>query len=146
VRLFFPPFPFCGYHANESPLGPVTNNQLGMCDYNSIEQRDVGLHRGPFGFAFNIHHSRSSPVRFVSPQLTNLSRPNAAGQKWNYLSHQMPNEVTFLRCFDSLQGVDGEALFTPHGSLKVVNDKPYDGEYLPRTSIEVRLVVFHEKL
>jgi len=58
----------------------------------------------------------------------------------------MPNEVTFLRCFDSLQGVDGEALFTPHGSLKVVNDKPYDGEYLPRTSIEVRLVVFHEKL
>lgn len=67
-----------------------------------------------------------------------------ANQKWNYIQHQTPSEIIYIKCYDSFQGKDGIAKSCPHTACDVFGEKEFEGEVKPRESIEVRLVVLHE--
>jgi predicted N-acetyltransferase YhbS len=56
----------------------------------------------------------------------------------------MPDEVILLKCYDSLQGKDGSALYCGHVAVQVDGDDEGIAQELvkPRESIEVRLVVW----
>ncbi|KAG6377064.1 hypothetical protein JVT61DRAFT_1114 [Boletus reticuloceps] len=58
------------------------------------------------------------------------------GHKWYYLSDQTPDEVTFIKCFDS--DVD-KARLTPHSAF---HDSTSPPDAPQRQSIEVRALVF----
>ncbi|KAL1411645.1 hypothetical protein Q8F55_002609 [Vanrija albida] len=106
--------------------GPVTNAPLAMLSYHDI-QSDISKHGSQFGVGMDIHHR--------------------TGQGWAYIRHQMPDEVVFLKCFDTAQGADGSALYCGHVAVKVDNDADGIAPELvvPRESIEVRLVALWDK-
>ncbi|GAA5926415.1 uncharacterized protein JCM15063_000270 [Sporobolomyces koalae] len=107
--------------------GPVTNAPLAVCDYRSMDfTKDLMRCAGAYGTHWSIHHN---------PQ-----------QRWSYISHQMPDEILLLRCYDSEMGADGQALFSAHTAVDVQNEPLPKGidpntPLVPRTSVEVRLVV-----
>ncbi|CAD6575443.1 MAG: hypothetical protein TREMPRED_001422 [Tremellales sp. Tagirdzhanova-0007] len=106
--------------------GPVTNAPLAMLDYRSLGPGDMAKHGHMFGVGFDIHHS--------------------AGQSWSYIRHQQSDEIIFLKCFDSMQGADGSALYAGHVAVKVDGEEEGIASELirPRESIEVRLVAVWE--
>ncbi|GAA5855750.1 hypothetical protein JCM3766R1_002223 [Sporobolomyces carnicolor] len=110
--------------------GPVTNAPLAVCSYRSLDfEEDLMRCAGAYGTHWSISHS---------PE-----------QRWSYISHQMPDEALLLRCYDSHMGAEGQALFSAHTAVDV-NDEPLptgiaEGTPLvPRTSVEVRLIVLHK--
>ncbi len=50
-----------------------------------------------------------------------------------------PDEALLLKCFDS--ATDGRARFAPHTAFE---DPTAPADVLPRESIEIRTLVFHE--
>ena len=58
--------------------------------------------------------------------------------RWYFKYAQRPDEVTLIKCYDSL--VDGRARRVPHTAF--VNPEEEDKE--PRESIEVRALVFYD--
>jgi len=100
------------------------------------------IHKDPLAVAeaSSVPDSDLVPVSLVYPDRvgeTFTVRPNAS-HVWYYLHGQTPEEVLFIKCFDSLE--DGRARRVPHTSF-------VDQEYvnsLSRESIEVRALVFHE--
>ncbi|KAF8555715.1 hypothetical protein OG21DRAFT_1460557 [Imleria badia] len=99
----------------------VAHKPLAVADYRSIDPdtdlistRHIYAHRE--GATFSVKYN--------------------PGHRWYYLSDQTPNEVTFIKCFDS--DVD-KARLTPHSAF-------HDGTSPPdapqRQSIEVRALVF----
>lgn len=108
-------------------VGPVTNAPLAMCDYRSTTTKDYTPFASPFGTGLDVFPSTS--------------------QRWGYIRHQMPNEVIFLKCYDSWQGKDGSALHVPHVAVEVEGEQDGVPEELirPRESIEVRLVALWDK-
>ncbi|CAD6580511.1 MAG: hypothetical protein TREMPRED_002763, partial [Tremellales sp. Tagirdzhanova-0007] len=106
--------------------GPVTNAPLAMLDYRSLSPGDLAKHGHMFGVGFDIHHS--------------------AAQSWSYIRHQQSDEIIYLKCFDSMQGADGSALYVGHVAVKVDGDEDEIAPELirPRESIEVRLVALWE--
>jgi hypothetical protein len=109
-----------------TPSGPVTNAPLAMCDYRTTEPSDFAPHASPFGIGLDFFHSTD--------------------QQWGYIRHQMPDEIIFLKCYDSLQGVDGSAAYVPHVAFNADDDRSGIAPELdrPRESIEVRLVALWE--
>ncbi|KAL4248818.1 asaB hydroxylase/desaturase family protein [Abortiporus biennis] len=80
------------------------------------------------------------PVRFIYPDREGGTfnvryNPN---HKWHYLSNQTPDEVTFIKCFDSK--VD-RARLCPHSAF-LDESSPKDAPR--RESIEVRALVFSD--
>ena len=59
--------------------------------------------------------------------------------KWYYLRNQTPDEVMFVKCFDSK--LDGRVRRAPHSSFE---DPRTKDEQKARQSIEVRCLVFWE--
>ncbi|GAA6059583.1 hypothetical protein JCM10212_000639 [Sporobolomyces blumeae] len=109
--------------------GPVTNAPLAACDYRGFDsENDLLRVKSAYGDSVAVSYS--------------------PGQRWAYVSHQMPDEVLLLRCYDSNMGIDGEALFSAHSAVEIVNEPaPFGRErepVVPRTSVEVRFVVLHK--
>jgi hypothetical protein len=98
-----------------------------------------------YGTGYGIHHNRTllSGHDSAPPSVGLTPLFVAAAQRWNYISHQLPSEAIFLRCYDSWQGRDGKAKFGPHVAGDVTGEKKLELPEVPRTSIEVRLVVLH---
>jgi len=97
-------------------------------------------------FVFDSIH-RIAIMRSTSLTLRDCSSP--AEQRWAYISHQMPNEALLLRCYDSEMGSQGQALFSAHTAVDVINEPLPAGmeegtPLIPRTSVEVRLIVLHK--
>lgn len=124
-------------------LGPVTNAPLGVIPFNSLRPESISTHAHLFGTGHDIHHHPS--------------------QEWAYIRHQMPNEIIFLKCFDSenlhLQDGDGEeelktrreregeVPFCGHVAVDVGEQDELsweEGGGRARESIEVRLVALWE--
>lgn len=103
-------------------VGPVTNAPLAMLDFTTIKPADIDKHASMFGIGMDLHHSPA--------------------QRWGYIRHQMPDEVVWLKCFDSAQGSDGSALYSGHVAVDVGAQDGDEG--VPRESIEVRLVALWE--
>ncbi|KAF2645884.1 hypothetical protein P280DRAFT_442836 [Massarina eburnea CBS 473.64] len=92
--------------------------------------------------------AEASSVSDDSLVVTELIYPNRRGEtlavkhdpkhKWFYKSGLSPDEVLFIKCFDSK--LDGRARRVPHTAFPV----PGTEDKEPRESIEVRALVFHE--
>jgi len=107
-------------------IGPVTNAPLAVGDFRTFDcQNDLSIHASVYGTGLGVTHN---------PE-----------QTWSYIPRQLPSEAILLKCYDSEQGQNGSALFGPHVACTEVFGEPaFDDEHVPRTSIEVRLVVLHE--
>lgn len=110
--------------------GPVTNAPLAVCSFRSLNvENDLMRCAGAYGTHWSVSYS---------PR-----------QEWSYLSHQMPDEVLLLRCYDSEMSREGQALFSAHTAVDVHNEPLPSGiesgtPLVPRTSVEVRLIVLHK--
>jgi hypothetical protein len=95
--------------------------------------------------ANSVRDSELVPIKLIYPNRVGETlsvRPaeegrTDGGHKWHYLFEQRPDEVTFIKCFDSK--TDGRARRVPHSAFV---DEEFEGEE-PRESIEVRTLVFH---
>ena len=101
--------------------GPVLDQPLAVCDASSLAPDDLVetdlVYKDRVG---NIHGVRFNP-----------------DQRWFYVRHMQPDEVMFLKCFDS--ETDGRARFMPHTGF-ANPDSPPDAP--PRESIEARTIAF----
>ncbi|KAM0787839.1 hypothetical protein ACM66B_003892 [Microbotryomycetes sp. NB124-2] len=110
--------------------GPVTNAPLAVCDYRSLDKDDTMHFASVYGTGLGISHN--------------------AGQRWHYISHQMPDEGLLLKCFDSWSAdscPSDRAFYAAHVACDVFGEPPVsDPNFVerPRESIEVRLVVLHK--
>ena len=106
--------------------GPVQDAPLAVADARTLKAGDLVQSRllyeapTPEGETFQIKHSNE--------------------HRWYYLSDMSPHEALLLKCWDNAE--DGGAR-TPHTGFK---DDKYVGREvdLPRQSIEIRALVFHE--
>ena len=101
---------------------PASDYPLALCDYNSLKPHNL------------------SPTELIYPDPT----PNGEtynvlfdeAQEYWYCKDQTPDEITFIKCFDSAN----VAKLTPHTAFNDPNTRK--GSPL-RQSIEVRCLVFH---
>jgi len=99
----------------------VAHNPLAVADYRSIDP-DKDL--------------ISVRLIYADREGATFSVKYNPGHKWYYLSDQTPDEVTFIKCFDS--DVD-KARLTPHSAFHDITSPSHAPE---RQSIEVRALVF----
>lgn len=96
-----------------------------MLGFGDIGPDDLSKHASMFGVGMDLHHSQ--------------------GQQWAYIRHQLPDEVIYLKCFDSFQGSDGSALYCGHVAVEIDDTPGVDPDkVVPRESVEVRLVALWE--
>ena len=119
------------------PISTVTRDPLAACDWNTVAEGDlfpkqVSLPSKGSNTFENVSAGTGKPFERLGVR----SNPN---HRWYYKSEQRPNEVMFVKCFDSKKDV---ARCAPHGAFvdpKTINEKP-------RESIEVRCLVFWDEL
>lgn len=114
--------------------GPVTNAPLAVLPFTSLRPESISIHGHLFGTGHDLHHHPS--------------------QEWAYIRHQMPDEVIFLKCYDSenpyekeRQGKWSDVPFSAHVAVDVGEQDDLsweDGGGRARESIEVRLVALWE--
>ena len=111
-------------------IGPVQDHPLAVCDARSAKLDDF--------LPTTIEHY--SEDNLETPSLTGqvYSFQHNPGHRWYYVSDMCPDEVMFLKCFDSAD--DGRACFTGHTGF-INPDCP--AEYTPRESIEARTLVIY---
>jgi hypothetical protein len=103
--------------------GPLRDAPLAVCDAGSVAPGDlvpsdlVYQHRvgETYGVTYNPSH------------------------RWFYMPEMQPDEALLLKCFDS--ATDGRARFAPHTAFE---DPTAPADVLPRESIEIRTLVFHQ--
>ena len=108
-------------------VGPVQDHPLAVCDARSAELDDF--------MPTEIQHFREG----------NLKTPNHTGEiysfrhrvrhRWYYASDMQPEEVLFLKCYDSAG--DGRVCFTGHTGFR---NPACPENFIPRESIEARTV------
>lgn len=107
------------------PIGnPVAHKPLAVADWRTLDT-DHDL----------------IPVRFIYPDRVGGTfavkyNPNL---QWYYLSDQRPDEVTFIKCYDSDVG---KARLTPHTAFLDASSPPNAPK---RQSIEIRTLVFDQE-
>ncbi len=110
-------------------VGPVEDHPLTVCDERSTAPEDfveVAIHH--FG-EDDLEHPRHSGHVY--------SCRHNPGHRWYYASRMQPDEVLFLKGWDS---EPGRACFTPHTGF--ANPAAAPG-FVPRESIEVRTLVIY---
>ncbi|KAI0401930.1 methyltransferase [Xylaria palmicola] len=104
--------------------GVVEDWALAVSDYRSVKESEI--------HPTDIFRER----RERSGQTVSVNYSD--DQRWYYLGRQNVDEVTLIKIWDSKDGV---AKTCPHGSFP---DPHAPASALPRESIEVRCLVFHE--
>jgi hypothetical protein len=102
--------------------GPLRDAPLGVCDARSVDPDD-------WVTSALIYRDRRGETYAV--------RYNPA-HRCHYVPDMMPDEALLLKCFDSAR--DGRARFAPHSAFE---DPTAPEDRLPRESIELRTLVFH---
>ena len=103
--------------------GPLRDAPLAMCDARSVSPGDLI----PTDL---IYQDRTGEIY--------LMRHNAK-QRWFYVPEMRADEALLLKCFDS--ATDGRAVLSPHGAFE---DPTAPADVLPRESIELRTIAFHD--
>lgn len=107
------------------PIGnPVAHKPLAVADWRTLDTEHDLI-----------------PVRFIYPDRvggTFAVKYNPTLQ-WYYLSDQRPDEVTFIKCYDSDVG---KARLTPHTAFLDASSPPNAPK---RQSIEIRTLVFDQE-
>lgn len=101
--------------------GPLLDSPLALCDARSM---------GPGDFVDTdlVYPDRTGEIQSVT---------HSPSHRWFYLSRMEPDEVLFIKCFDS--ATDGRARFTAHGAFE---DPTTPAGARPRESIEARTLAF----
>jgi len=103
---------------------PVEDCPLAFCDGSTVDM----------AYMIRTDHVRR---RYTGENLYGLYDPN---RKWYYLSKHSPDEVLFMKMFDSKEDV--KAKCCPHAAFTLPS---FPAEAKPRESIEVRALVFSRK-
>ena len=103
--------------------GPLRDAPLAVCDASSVAPADLVpsdlVYRHRVGETYAVTYSPS--------------------HRWFYVPEMQPHEALLLKCYDS--ATDGRARFAPHTAF---DDPTAPADILPRESIEVRTLVFHQ--
>jgi hypothetical protein len=103
--------------------GPLRDAPLAMCDATSVAAQDLV----PSDLVYPNRVGETYGVTF-----------NPA-HRWFYVPEMQRDEALLLKCFDS--ETDGRARFVPHTAF---DDPTAPADVLPRESIEIRTLVFHQ--
>ncbi|MEJ0016390.1 MAG: CmcJ/NvfI family oxidoreductase [Acetobacteraceae bacterium] len=103
--------------------GPLRDAPLAMCDARSLSDGDLL----PSDL---IYRDRTGEIY--------LMRHNPK-QRWFYVPAMRADEALLLKCYDSAR--DGRAVMSPHGAFE---DPTAPADVLPRESIELRTIAFHD--
>jgi len=103
--------------------GPLRDAPLAVCDASSVASDDLV----PSDLVYQNRVGETYGVTY-----------NPA-HRWFYVPEMQPDEALLLKCYDST--TDGRARFAPHTAF---DDPTAPADALPRESIEVRTLVFHE--
>jgi len=103
--------------------GPLRDAPLAVCDARSVAPGDLV----PSDLVYPNRVGETYAVTY-NPE-----------HRWFYLPEMQPDEALLLKCFDSK--TDGRARFLPHTAF---DDPTAPVDVLPRESIELRTLVFHE--
>jgi hypothetical protein len=101
--------------------GTLLDSPLALCDASSLAQENL------------------VPTDLLYPDRKGeiYSITYGVGQRWYYYPKMQPDEVLFIRCYDS--ALSGAAAFSAHGAF---DDPTTPSDAPPRQSIEVRTLVF----
>lgn len=103
--------------------GPLRDAPLAVCDAGSVAESDLVpsdlVYRNRVGETYGVTYNPA--------------------HRWFYVPEMQPSEALLLKCFDSAN--DGRARFAPHTAFE---DPTAPADVLPRESIEVRTLVFHQ--
>jgi hypothetical protein len=103
--------------------GPLRDAPLAVCDASSVAPDDLVpadlVYRDRVGETYGVTYN---------PE-----------HRWYYVPDMQPDEALLLKCYDS--STDGRARFAPHTAFE---DPTAPADRLPRESIELRTLVFHE--
>ena len=103
--------------------GPLRDAPLAVCDAGSVAAGDLV----PSDLVYRDRVGETYGVKY-----------NPA-HRWFYVPEMQPDEALLLKCYDSK--TDGRARFAPHTAF---DDPTTPADALPRESIEIRTLVFHE--
>ncbi|HET6195714.1 MAG TPA: CmcJ/NvfI family oxidoreductase, partial [Acetobacteraceae bacterium] len=103
--------------------GPLRDAPLAVCDAASVAPEDLVpsdlVYQNRVGETYGVHYNPA--------------------HRWFYVPEMQPDEALLLKCYDS--ATDGRARFAPHTAF---DDPTAPADVLPRESIEIRTLVFHE--
>ena len=103
--------------------GPLRDAPLAMCDARSVAPEDLVpqdlVYRDRVGEIYAVTYSPA--------------------HRWYYVPEMQADEALLLKCYDS--ATDGRARFMPHTAF---DDPTAPADVLPRESIEIRSLVFHQ--
>ncbi len=103
--------------------GPLRDAPLAVCDASSVAPGDLVsqdlVYRDRVGETYGVTYN---------PE-----------HRWYYVPDMQPDEALLLKCYDS--STDGRARFAPHTAF---DDPTAPADKLPRESIELRTLVFHD--
>ena len=111
-------------------IGPVQDHPLAICDARSAKLEDF--------IATQIEHYSEDDLHTPSLIGQIYSFQHNPDHRWYYLSDMCPDEVMFLKCFDSAN--DGRACFTGHTGFVNPN---CPSQFTARESIEARTLVVY---
>lgn len=111
--------------------GPVEDWPLTVCDARTTEENDF--------VETNIHHFGEDDLETPRHSGQVFSLQHSAAHEWYFAPQMQPNEILFLKGYDSLPG---HACFTPHTGF--INPEAPE-ECIPRESIELRTLVIYPK-
>jgi hypothetical protein len=103
--------------------GPLRDAPLAVCDASSVASVDLV----PSDLVYQHRVGETYDVTY-----------NPA-HRWFYVPEMQPDEALLLKCYDS--ATDGRARFAPHTAFE---DPTAPADVLPRESIEIRTLVFHQ--
>ena len=103
--------------------GPLQDAPLAMCDARSVAPEDLVAQD-------LVYRDRVGEIYAVTYD---------PAHRWYYVPEMQADEALLLKCYDS--ATDGRARFMPHTAF---DDPTAPADMLPRESIEIRSLVFHE--
>lgn len=103
--------------------GPLQDAPLAVCDATTVAPDDLVpadlVYRDRVGETYGVTYNPA--------------------HRWYYVPDMQPDEALLLKCYNS--ATDGRARFAPHTAFE---DPTAPADKLPRESIELRTLVFHE--
>ena len=116
------------------PIAPIRRDPFAVCDASTVAEEDLVGKRANLPKGKGTFENVSSGQGFETWGAYANSK-----HKWYYQSNMTPEEVMFVKCYDSKK--DGRARRSPHSAFV---DPKTKNDPRPRESIEVRCLVFWE--
>ncbi len=114
-------------------VGPVQDHPLAICDARSTNLDDF--------IATEIQHFQEGNLETPAHTGEVFSFVHNPAHCWYYASEMRPDEVIFLKCFDT--ALDGRARYTGHTGFR---NPECPEDFVARESIEARTVVVFPEL